>query len=142
MLHTNTRFVNWKIDAARTKITEMFLRSCSLWSPPFTMATFPVMYLQLRVQAGDSPGSQSAARQVQNLGRHLPTNGGLIVTVWTQPGVEAVFRISVGPVTKKFRAIFERDESNPEQEVVGCTVVRFAKLYLLSHSTCKKKKAH
>mmetsp|Transcript_18497 Transcript_18497/g.46167 ORF Transcript_18497/g.46167 Transcript_18497/m.46167 type:complete len:570 (+) Transcript_18497:437-2146(+) len=128
MLHTNTRFVNWKIEAARTKITEMFMRTSSLWSPPFTMATFPVMYLQLRVQAGDSPGSQSAARQVQNLGRHLPTNGGLVVTVWTQPGVEAVFRISVGAVTKKFRAIFERDEANPDQEVVGCTVTNFCAL--------------
>ena len=87
------------------------MRSCSVWSPAFTVATFPVMYLQLRVAADSagSPGSSSAVRQADNFGKRAATQGHFIVTVWTQPGIEAVFRLTIGPVTKKFRAIFERD---------------------------------
>ena len=32
-----------------------------------------------------------------------------MLSIWSQPGVEAVFRVSIGPVTKRFRAIFEKD---------------------------------
>ena len=40
------------------------------------------------------------------------------LTIWSAPGVEAVFRINVGPVSRKFRGVFKKDEAEPGQEVV------------------------
>ncbi len=53
LLHTNTRQVNWRISHFRDKLYELMTTPTSLWSPAFTIATFPATYLQVRLN-GDN----------------------------------------------------------------------------------------
>ena len=55
-------------------------------------------------------------------------HGNFSLTVWSAPGVDAVFRISIGAISKKFRAVFEEDPANPEADLVPCTIPRFCEL--------------
>ncbi len=57
-------------------------------------------------------------------------HGDFSLTVWSAPGVDAVFRISIGTVSKKFRAVFEEDPSNPEADLVPCTIPKFSEFTL------------
>ena len=51
LLHTNTRQVNWRVSNFREKLHQLFTKPCSLWSPAFTIATFPATYLQVRLNS-------------------------------------------------------------------------------------------